>query len=88
MGGGHISGIIGTTAFDQVGTQESPKLTEVERNTGSQNTKYWSDSDYARSSSEYWDQMKGLLSRFYLDENKSLGEVMDLMRSIYGFNAG
>jgi Clr5 domain len=88
MEGGQISGNIGAIVFDQMGTQENPKPTEVKRNKGSQDAEYWSDSANTRSSIENWEQMKGILSRLYLDENRSLGEVMDLMRSIYGFSAG
>jgi hypothetical protein len=87
MKGTQISGDIGATVFDQMGTQENPKPTEVERNKGSQDAKYGSDSANTRTSIENWEQMKGILSKLYLDQNRTLHDVMDIMRSIYGFNA-
>ncbi len=88
MEGGQIFGSIGVTALDQFGTQESPKSTEVKRSKGSQDAKSWSDSANTRISTEQWEQMRGICSKLYLDDNKSVGEVMDLMSSIYSFRAG
>jgi hypothetical protein len=85
---GQISGNIGATALDQFDTEENPKSTEVKRSKGSKDAKSWSESANTRTSFEDWEHMKGTCSKLYLDENRSLGEVRDLMRSIYGFNAG
>jgi hypothetical protein len=36
---------------------------------------------------EYWEQMKPVIRRTYLDEEKSLNQVMDIMKLVYGFKA-
>lgn len=88
MEGGQMSGNTRATTVNQFDTEEDPKSTEVKINKRSQDAKSSADSANPRTSYEDWEQMKGICSKLYLVENKSVGEVKDLMRSIYGFSAG
>ena len=83
-----MSGNTRATTVNQFDTEEDPKSTEVKINKRSQDAKSSADSANPRTSYEDWEQMKGICSKLYLVENKSVGEVKDLMRSIYGFSAG
>jgi Clr5 domain len=62
---------------------ENSKSTEPKRNKGAQNAKYWPDTANTRT----WEQSKVTLSILYLEENRSLSDVVDFMRRNYGFYA-
>jgi hypothetical protein len=47
------------------------------------------DAPHAQSTipEEHWERIRPVLRRLYLDEGKSLAQVMDIMRLVYGFKA-